>query len=80
MKKPLLDTLLATQVYMHTLHGVCGCCVDVMYMCAHCVRAVPTELPFVLNEQLNAACLGVAAIVAVDCVVMGVVVVVRSYS
>lgn len=59
---------------------VCGCCVAVMYMCTHCVCAVPTELPFVLNEQLNAACLGVAAIVAVDCVVMGVVVVVRSYS
>lgn len=52
MKNPLLDTLLApsTQVYMHTLHVVCGCCVDVMYMCAHCVRVVPTELPFVLNE------------------------------
>lgn len=77
MKKPLTDTLLAPSTQVHV---VCACCVDVMYMCAHCVRVVPTELPFVLHEQLEAACLGVAAIVAADCVVMGVVVVERPYS
>lgn len=74
MKKPLIHTLLApnthVQVHADTPHVVC-----VLY---------PLSRPFFflfsfLNEQLKAACLGVA-IVAVDCVVMGVVVVVQSYS